>query len=158
MLGGMDTRARGLPGGWSGSIGVAWLICVAVVAWLDGREENPSTSHNILTVVAIGLTLALGIATEMEGRKRWNFLAVPVAALLAVVATSMGYDSLPEADQYMNDPVFALAFPFYVIVFAALILAGVLVGKMWRRVSGRLAKRSTRGDGAQPPGDNLVGQ
>jgi hypothetical protein len=131
MLGDMSTKARGLPGGWALPIGLGWLSCVRVVAWLSGRDVEDSTPTRTM-IVALGISalgLALGVAMAKQRRTGLILLAVVAAALLATLA-----NGISVSDQEVDSSP-GVAFFLFMVVLGVPAYAGALLVAMGRRLS-----------------------
>jgi hypothetical protein len=129
----MSTKAREAPRGWTPLICLGWLICELVLAWLIGGWDSSEGTWLLMTSVP---GLAFGLAIGREARAAW-MLTVPLAAVLTtVVSTISVYNAGGEPDP-------ALALPFIVVQLGSPVVAGVVLGAMWRLVVKLVARRST---------------
>jgi hypothetical protein len=148
MLGHMSTTARGLPGGWTPPICLAWLTCVVAFAWLLGRDphtfseggdDSLGTSTTIFLLVASVLGLAFGVAMVMERHTSSIFPAAMAAAGVATVATWIAALSIGQN----GVDVLLICIPFAVAIGVP-VAAGALLGALGRLVLRQLGRRSTR--------------
>jgi hypothetical protein len=114
------------------------MICVLLVA-LGELQVNPGAGTIILFFVTCALGLAMGVALAKERRTPWIVLAVPMAALLGTMVLGAG----GAADQSSDGFEAGLVFEFLVVILGFPVIAGALLGAMWRMVVRLVARRST---------------
>lgn len=149
MLGHVVTKTRG--GGslrsWASPICVAWMPCVAVAGWLLGRDDylygeegsDPSmgSSTHAMFLVASVLGLAIGVAMVVERRTRSILPTVLTAALLGAIALAV---ASPEQDLALG--LLVIGFFYLAVTLGVPVLAGALLGAVWRPALSLLHRRS----------------